>query len=466
MSKFSEVDLRELEKFGLGHLTPDLGLSRVYNGVTDFGGDGMFSSVRDLEAHVLGSVIQLQGFGFREFELQPEDFSEPSFSRIFEFLQESFDRQGSFDWLLCSMQFDFKKLGDEKLWVDLHYARACALYPESLSVWLPVLFKQSMQRLLKLQGLLMQDDKDVSEIMGRYELMAERLNRSSFVLPDLKLQMEETRKAILNPVAKLSSCYPKLNDLIGGFAPGRLYVVGARPGVGKTLVAMQLAWELSKQVPVAFFSLEMTATDVLKRVFAMQTNVPLSDMEDNCLSSAGLSEIDFLIDNVTVTSNLFLSDPSQLSVDVLRRFVLKAKQKVDLKVLFVDYLQLLDASASKDQRDKVTKISIAMKQIAKEFGISVVCLAQLNRGAKEDERPFASDLKESGQIEQDADVILLLSRKASDIDLANSKTFDNLGNRVSGPKSLMVLDVVKNRHGRVGDFVMTVLAHFGKLGVY
>jgi len=83
MSKFSEVDLRELEKFGLGHLTPDLGLSRVYNGVTDFGGDGMFSSVRDLEAHVLGSVIQLQGFGFREFELQPEDFSEPSFSRIF-----------------------------------------------------------------------------------------------------------------------------------------------------------------------------------------------------------------------------------------------------------------------------------------------------------------------------------------------------------------------------------------------
>lgn len=428
--------------------------------------EDLFENQRDLEAHVLGAVIELGGVAFQDLQLEPKDFSVPSFAKIFEVLVELYDRHGSFSLQVLLQRFTLSR--DPVVYGDLLYAYELgAICPKLLPSWLPILYELSAQR--QIRELMLQTDgvDDAREVQERIASLLERVDRSVFRMPDLKLQMEETLDDIRKPKQRIATCYPELNDLIVGFAPGRFYVVGARPGVGKTLVGMELAWRVSKSVPVAFFSLEMTRQDILKRVFAMELDIELDKLEQNRLSERESALIDDLILNVSVDRQLFLDDPAKLTVANLRSFIVKAKQKVDLKVLFVDYLQLLDEGASRDQRDKVMKISIAMKQIAKEFGLSVVCLAQLNRGAKDDERPFASDLKESGQIEQDADVILLLSRRASEFDkyeAESSVTFANLGDEVVLRKSLMLLDVVKNRHGRVGSFVKTVLGQFSRLG--
>jgi len=154
----------------------------------------------------------------------------------------------------------------------------------------------------------------------------------------------------------------------------------------------------------------------------------------------------------------FIADKGGQTVSQLRAYLVAVKAKRDVQVVVIDYLQLISASNPKASAyEKVSQISIDLKNLAKEFNVAVVALAQLNRRVdnKPDDRPNASDLRDSGQIEQDADVIVMLSRKQSDLDVARDTAILSGGHpdRLAfGAKSLLVMDVVKNRHGAVGSF--------------
>ena len=145
--------------------------------------------------------------------------------------------------------------------------------------WLGFLYERASQRLMVQVSEMLQSGLDVGEKMLQAKVLFDRVVRSEFVLPDLRFDMQMTLNEILNPKPVIESCFARLNEIVVGFRPGRFYVVGARPGVGKTLVGLQLAWDLSKRFGVGFVSFEMAKEELLRRVFAQELEIPLDRLE-------------------------------------------------------------------------------------------------------------------------------------------------------------------------------------------
>jgi replicative DNA helicase len=325
------------------------------------------------------------------------------------------------------------------------------------------LYQRSSERLLKRIAEELQLGGDVSERMEQAKQQFERVTRSQFVLPDLRFDMQIALNDVLNPKRVMRTCYDKLDDVIVGLRGGRLYVLGARPGVGKTLVGMQVAWELSKSRGVVFGSWEMSKSELLKRVFSQELEIEMSKIEADNIGQGDKQRIQDLI--IKADEQLFIADDPRMTIDAFRRFILNSKKSKNIDVVFVDYLQLIPVERSFDSvRNKVDYVTMELKRIAREFDVAVVALAQLNRGAEEDKAPQAKDFKESGQIEQEADVVVLLHRKESQFD--KDLNFEREANGLQKIKNLMVFDVAKNRHGAVGGFVMSVLGQYSRLGVH
>ena len=420
----------------------------------------MFDSGFELEARVLGAVIGGGGVAFKDFDLREEDFSYPSFSKIFLILNELYDSQRQFDVFAV----DYLLQGDSKAREDLWFAYELGgMFPHLVSGWLGFLYKRSAERLVLQVSMLLQSGESVEEKMQLVKDLQDRVVRSQFVLPDLKFDLQTTLEDILNPKRALKTPFPKLDDLLVGLRGGRLYTFGARPAVGKTLVGMQLAWGMSKIYSVLFASWEMSKEELLKRVFAQELSIRLNDIEQSSLSSVDKQRIQDLI--VRADERLLISDDPNMDVDALRRFIINARKIRPVDVVVVDYLQIINIKGRfQDKRVKTDAVTIALKRIAREFDVAVVALAQLNRGAKEDDYPLVSDFKESSQIEQESDVVVLMHRKESEADEVENFNRQSQGLKVV--KNLMVLDVAKSRHGATGSFIMSVLGHYSRLGVH
>jgi replicative DNA helicase len=206
-----------------------------------------------------------------------------------------------------------------------------------------------------------------------------------------------------------------------------------------------------------FFSLEMDKASLLNRVVAGELGIPLESIERGNLLPEWKNKILGLIQSVD--NRLIVSDRGGQTISQIRGYLNSVLQRKPVKAVFVDYLQLIQAANPKAPKyEQISQISMDLKNLAKEFGIPVVALAQLNRRVdqgKPDDRPNASDLRDSGQIEQDADVIIMLSRKQSQDDVAEDlKIASGQSQKVFafGQKSLITLDIVKNRHGATGWF--------------
>ena len=235
---------------------------------------------------------------------------------------------------------------------------------------------------------------------------------TDFVETNLKKIEELNLKNIT--VTGVPTSFTELDHLTSGFQPGELTIIAARPSMGKTALSLNMALSACLDGrKVAFFSLEMAKDQVLMRLFSLAGKVPLSHLKNGQIASAEwdnlvyagsrLSKIDFFVD-----------DSSFLSPFELRSRARRMKLQKGLDLLFVDYLQLMGLKESMESREReVSEISRLLKAIAKELKIPVVALSQLNRGVegRSNRRPLLSDLRESGSIEQDADVIMMLYRE-------------------------------------------------------
>jgi replicative DNA helicase len=232
-----------------------------------------------------------------------------------------------------------------------------------------------------------------------------------------------------------------------GLRPGQLMVIAARPSVGKTSLAMNIGERVAidEKVPVGIFSLEMTGRELVFRLQCCRARVNLSDA-----LSGELSERDF--QGLTVASGeiakapLFIDDTPGLSIGQLRARARRMKQNHGIELLIVDYLGLLRAGEKRPNRyEETTIISAGLKGIAKELHLPLIALCQLNRDSERDKRkPFLSDLRDSGSIEQDADLVALLHRAEG-----NSNE----------PQSVTLI-LAKNRTGPTGDVDLTFLPAF------
>ncbi|MFN3598192.1 MAG: replicative DNA helicase [Aquificaceae bacterium] len=206
----------------------------------------------------------------------------------------------------------------------------------------------------------------------------------------------------------------ELDTLTTGFHPSDLIIVAARPGMGKSsfMLSMALYMALVEKVPVAIYSLEMSKEQLVMRALSMLSGVPLQNIRRGFLNEEDMKKLISSALDLT-RCEIYIDDTPNLSTTDIRVKTRKLKKEKDVEVVFVDYLQLLRPPTRRSSRqEEVAEISRNLKALAKELSIPVISLAQLSRQVehRSDKRPQLADLRESGQIEQDADLILFIHR--------------------------------------------------------
>jgi replicative DNA helicase len=221
---------------------------------------------------------------------------------------------------------------------------------------------------------------------------------------------ERILEASKNPsgIIGLPSGIPVLDKMTSGLVPGSLVILAARPSIGKTALAMTMA--LASGGKVGFFSLETTAVSLATRVLASLSGIGLHDLRAGRVHGKS-GEIDKACME-SANKKIWIDETPGLSIEQIKSRARMLKDKHGLDILFVDYLQLASTEKSKNRYEEVSEVSRGLQILAKELGVCVIALSQLSRKVEErvDKRPNMSDLRESGQIEQDASVILFLYR--------------------------------------------------------
>lgn len=246
-------------------------------------------------------------------------------------------------------------------------------------------------------------------------------------------------------VTGLDTKYHEFNKFTLGLQPSDLIIIAARPSMGKTAFALNLALNVArnKEKPhVAFFSLEMGVDQLVMRLLACQAQVDNFRMRQGALDAQEWEKIHYAVDTLK-SLNMYFDDSGTVGVLDLRSKCRKLHQEDKLDLIVIDYLQLLSGSKHNQANrvQEVSEISRVLKETARELKIPVIALSQLSRGIEQrkDKKPVMADLRESGSIEQDADIVMFLYR-------------DDYYNEDSMKKNHVDMMIAKNRSGTIGEF--------------
>ena len=278
---------------------------------------------------------------------------------------------------------------------------------------------------------------------------------ASVVLRETILDLE---KLFQNPgqVTGIPSGFSDLDKITAGFQPSDLIILAARPAMGKTAIALNFAVyaALRHQKTVAFFSLEMSNSQLMQRMLATAAKIESNKFRDGKMTSDELSRL-YPEAAAFQTDRLSLDDSPGISIiDLASRCRKLKREKGALDLIIVDYLQLMSAGSlggkgGQNREREISIISMGLKALAKELSCPVIALSQLNRGLEQrpDKRPRPSDLRESGSIEQDADLILFVYR-------------DEVYNKESPDKGIAEIIIGKNRHGSIDTVKLAFQSNF------
>ncbi len=252
--------------------------------------------------------------------------------------------------------------------------------------------------------------------------------------------------------------FSALDKMLIQMGKGDLVIVGARPGMGKTSFALNIATNVAKQnKSVAIFSLEMSGEQLVTRVLSSEALVDSSKLRTGQLKTEDWDNIAGVISSLS-GCNIYIDDTSAITTAEMKS---KLRRIPNLGLVVIDYIGLMQTTSNSDNRaQQVGEISRNLKIMAKDFGVPIVCCAQLNRGTEsrtgDGKRPTLADLRDSGSIEQDADIVLFLYRDEYYKDISGSDD--------QGQDSANVAEVIiaKNRHGSVGNVKMGWIGQFTK----
>ena len=289
------------------------------------------------------------------------------------------------------------------------------------------------------------EKKRVGELIGIGELM------------DPALTLLEKMKSSASGITGLSTGFVDLDQQLTGFHGGELIILAARPGIGKTSLAMNFALHACRKEgkAVAVFSLEMPSVQLVTRLLATAARVDMKKLRGGRLSQLDMEKITETAADL-YQQKLYIDDSGALSSFDLRAKARRLKQKEpDLALIVIDYLQLMHQKGKVESRQlEVSEISRALKQLAKELSVPVIALSQLNRKVEERKggKPMLSDLRESGAIEQDADVVMFIHR-------------EDEGEEGDAPPSARAaipveLIIAKQRNGPVGSVDLVFLGEY------
>ena len=249
--------------------------------------------------------------------------------------------------------------------------------------------------------------------------------------------------------------FSNLDDLIKGFGAGELIVIGARPGMGKTQLMVNLALNISEQYPVAYLSLDLAKAALINRILSCKTHLSQNQFTSGDVSKNATTLLQNALEGLK-KNQLFINDKSIYHIPSLRNFIEKNITENNIKVFFIDYLQLIGSMTNyKHRLQEISSVCSALKNFAREYNITIVISSQLSRAVETrggSKKPMLSDLRDSGAIEEEADKVIFLWRPEY-----YNMTQDEMGNSYSGYTELIVS---KNRTGKVGTVGLSVDHNF------
>jgi replicative DNA helicase len=254
-------------------------------------------------------------------------------------------------------------------------------------------------------------------------------------------------------ITGVSTGFSAMDDMTAGLQRGELIVIAGRPSMGKTTLAVNIAENaaIGHQIPTAIFSMEMSAEQLTFRMIGSIGRVNQAGLRRGKLNDGDWSRIDSAVSMMS-KAPIFIDDSAGLSPTEVRARARRLKREHNLGLIVVDYLQLMQVSGTVENRaTEISEISRSLKALAKELDLPVIALSQLNRGVEQrvDKKPVMSDLRESGAIEQDADVIVFIYR-------------EELYDKETPRKGVADIIIGKQRNGPVGEFHLTFLGEFTK----
>jgi len=260
-------------------------------------------------------------------------------------------------------------------------------------------------------------------------------------------------------VTGLPTHFLELDKMLNGFMPSNLILLGARPAMGKTAFILSVAENICfrNKVPVGIFSLEMSASQLLHRLICSQAEVESQKIQTGSLNGSEYQRIVGSVNSMQ-KHTMIIDDQPGLKITDLRARARRMKEAYNIGFLAIDYLQLLSGSGTNRSQEnrqiEISEISRMLKTLARELNIPILCAAQLSRKVEERQghRPMMSDLRESGSLEQDSDVVMFLFRR-------------DYYDKHDKPGLAEIL-VAKNRHGGVGDVCLTYRKEIGQFANY
>lgn len=375
-----------------------------------------------------------------DFKLKPYMFKNQEYQKVIEFIFET----GKSD--INSLYY--KSREDDSFIPTKELKR---LYKSEATS--PTFFMQDQMNLLN--NYVINQANQLSEEYNKLptrenmHLLIDELQKLNQLSIDKKNPTDEYIKKVMSdtlsdePRALITTGFESMDRKIYGFEKGQLNVIAARPSLGKTALALNMMWQMAiKGYTTSFFSLETTGDLVVQRLASAISKVELTEIKRS--NNLGIEKTDKIMNTLDLIkkSGLNIFDESNLTPQRVREQAMKQTDKP--QIIFIDYLQLMKSDIpTNDRRVEVETISRDLKNIANETGSVIVLLSQLNRGveSRNDKRPMMSDLKESGGIEADANMIMMLYRE----DYYDRESVDVL----SG-KSEVEVNIAKNKDGETG----------------
>lgn len=384
----------------------------------------------EAEMALLGSIILDWQVTADVIELLagPEDFYKPTHAAIYEVLLELYEEHQSIDMVQINQKLTDRKqleaVGGLEYLLDLvdgvPSATDAHLYARI------VRDKALIRRLIEASGEVLHacyhdDQASAEQLIERaeaavFDLAQNRGDDHMDVLGDLAAEFDARLDALEgSPITGIETGFLELDEMTNGLQRSELVIIAARPSLGKTAFALNIAEHITavNRVPAAFFSLEMSREQLTQRLLSSRSGLDSKRVSRNLLNEPERREFKAAV-QATRHTPLYIDDTPGLTLMALRARARRMVQKHQVQAIFIDYLQLMSApgNSADGRQNEVSAMSRGVKALARELNVPVVCLSQLNRAAEQREghRPRMSDLRDSGSIEQDADVVMMLHR--------------------------------------------------------
>lgn len=432
----------------------------------------------DSERILLGCMLtSVHSLNIAADQLNAEDFYNKQHQEIFSVLSDAFSKDQPMDVHLAAQELKrtkkLKEIGGVNYLTELAQYAGTSAHIEGYCKIIKdkAILRRMIEAAKQVQIKAGDEPDDVGKALDEaqnsfFSISQSNANRFGIELREIfdghysdektpflkELQQRQERFIELGPKANvisgMTTHFVDLDKLIGGLGRSHLLILAARPAMGKTGLALNLAENLCFKSgrPVGFFSLEMTADQIAHRIICSQAEVESEKITSGSLNGNEYQNVVAAIGRMQ-EHKMIIDDQPGLSISDLRARARRMVESYGVEAIFIDYLQLIMGSGSRSNESRqveISEISRMLKVLARELNIPIVCLSQLSRKVEErhNHRPMLSDLRESGSIEQDADIVMFLLRR---------DYYDPLDK----PGMAEVI-VAKNRHGPVGSAHLTL----------